>query len=139
MAAMTFEDARQAIYSKFKTGWDANYPLVPVSYKNRDRVDLLQQKDPFVSIAVEFVDGEQASIELNSVTRYHGVIHFGCYVREFEGVATVNAHLQYLATLFKSATFSGLVLLGAKPAGSKTFEGWMCEMLRVPFWFDAIP
>jgi len=139
MSAMTYEDARSAIYSRLNTAWSVQYPSVPVNYENRNNVDLATQQTPFISCEVIFTTGEQVSIEITPVVRTQGVIYVAAYIKDFDGVAVPNAHLQYLKTLFETKSFGGVNTRAAQPMPGDSFKAWYRKALRIPFWFDAIP
>jgi hypothetical protein len=134
-----YETARQAIYTRLKTAWDADYPTVPIQWENRLRVDLLQQVLPFISCDVVFDDGYQAAMEIDPLMRYSGCVHLGVYVREHEGTALQNTYLWYLGELFKVAIFSGVRTRAPVPQRPEIFEGWVRKSLRIEFWFDDVP
>lgn len=139
MSAMTYEDARQAVYTRFQTYMTATYPTVILAWENRISVDLLAQVLPFVTIEVEFLDGEQASIEINPIHRVHGAICLAVFVREYEGAALPNTYLKNLGDLFKSTTFSGVNTYAAKPMPGEEKLGWWKRSIRVPFYYNEIP
>ena len=43
---MTYELARQAIYTRLNDAWTVDYPSVPIQWENRLRIDLFQQTAP---------------------------------------------------------------------------------------------
>ena len=136
---MTYELARQAIYTRLNDAWTVDYPSVPIQWENRLRVDLFQQTAPFIGCEVLFDGAQQASIEYAPIHRYTGSIFLTVFVKEHEGSAVQNTYLTYLTDLFKSTTFGSVNTKAAVPLPPALFEGWWRKSVAVGFWFDDIP
>jgi len=134
-----FENARSAIFSRLNTFMTATYPTVPALYENRFNVDLSTQRGPFVAAEITYVDGQQVSLELKPVVRYHAAVHLTVWVKEGTGSAEALGILAALADLFKTVTFSGVNARAPQPLPRRNTQGWAVYAVRVPFYFDDIP
>ncbi len=140
MSAMTFDDARAAIFARVKATMDASaYAATPVEYENRRTVDLSTQTAPFAACEIHFNDGEQTDMGLNPGTRYRGAIWLAVGMKQGEGTASALKILAVLANGFKNVSFGGVTCRAPRPVPGALRNGWYYETIRVPFYFDDRP
>jgi len=133
--AVDFETTRAAIYGRLDAGWAQANPTVLVEYQNQDVVDLDKQTAPFVTCDLVYSDGAQMGLGQTAGQRYQGAIWLAVWTRKGSGVATANAYLAALATLFGLKVFGGVNTHAVRPCqpglqelGHRDDPG--------PFWFD---
>lgn len=135
----THTQARDALVEYLHTNWPTAYPTLPVFYENQDTVDLDTVGDAFLKAEVAFVKSEQASIELNPMTRTDGHFIISIYARQGTGTRTGMTYFDYLFGLFKHQNLSGVQVGTPTPGHRESHDGWHLQEISIPFWFYGMP
>jgi hypothetical protein len=135
---MSRELARQAVMTKvaqLAATW-TDYALV-VEYPNKNIVDTKVQSLPYLKVRIEYVDGYQVDLATNPLHRQMGFICLEACVKEGSGTAECNKLLQhFFRPMQMTDQMTPVRTFGAKSTGDATKNGWYCEEIMIPMWFD---
>lgn len=135
---MSLESVRVAINTAIesaKVGFSPGYTLV-IEYDNRDVVDLQTQTNPFLSVEIKLIDGEQASLGTNAVHRLHGQLYLIACVKEGNGMKAANTLLDWFYPKLHAKSFGTVHTRMATLAAPTTHLGWVYYPIIIPFWSD---
>lgn len=110
-------------------------------YDNRDSVDLVNQKDPFVAVEVVFSDGWQADLSAKPIHRILGNLILTVKCRQGSGSAQAYSVLSHLYTNLQHRIVDGNIRVSmAKFAGKPTLVGgWWNVSVILPFHVNQFP
>lgn len=111
------------------------YPLT-VEYDNREVVDTKTQENPFLTVEIKMMDGEQANLANQPTHRMYGQIHICAVVPKGAGRAAANVLLDHFYAKIQRKTLGSVKTEMAVPADKKEHLGWIYYPVLVPFWSD---
>ena len=111
------------------------YPLI-VEYDNREMVDTKTQTDPFLTVEIKMLDGEQADLSSNPTHRMYGQIHMSAAVPMGTGRSMANILLDHFYPRLQRKTLGTVKTEMAVPANRVEHLGWYYYPVLIPFWSD---
>ena len=135
---MSFETARVAITTKVKAlaaTW-SQYTL-EVEYDNRNLVNWGTQTNPYLSVEVMGIGGEQASLGPNSNHRIYGSVILTAWVHRGSGDKAANDLLEHFyPEMHMSDAMPPVRTQAARLVNAKPAKDWVGRSAVIPFWCD---
>lgn len=135
---MSFDDAQDAIESRFKTSWGSTSKVV---YENTEWPDP-KKEDEFVALTVVESVGQLIELRQQALTRYSGTIILQVFVTQGKGTGKTSALADAFGEIFRRAEFSkgssGLIrcrIPDKLPVG--TTNGWYQTNVRCAYIRDV--
>ena len=136
------EEVRKALVAKVKALCDVDFPLLRVSWPGFAKVDVSQDKTPYMNVRLIYMDGDDVGIGPDVDLRNMGTIQLECCYKEGDlvGMVTVNNLIDKLLPLLSSN--DSMYPVRTYPARQVTppngpESGWSEEGVVVPFWYDS--
>lgn len=99
---MSFDDAQDAIESRFKAAWGST---TPVAYANMEWPDP-KKEDAFVRLTVVESVGDQIELRERALIRYRGTVILQVFVTQGKGTGKTSAYADAFGEIFRRAEFS---------------------------------
>lgn len=136
---MSMEQARREIYTAAeaaRAAWDG-WPL-KMQTDNNTPIDPAQQTDPYVTAALMFMGGEQASLGDKPLVATFGHLVLGFCIKEAQGTAPVNKLADHFASFVEFKQFGSVRTRAMVPQKAVRDRGWYVLPVLVPFWYHRV-
>ena len=131
----TYVEARTAIVAHINPAWLAAYPDVKLLYENAESVDLDTVGDSFMTVSIDFQDSMRMDMDLHPASKTWGVVTFRLFCKQGLGTMETLRRFEWLTTLMKYKTLSGVMLECPRPGKKVSRDGWSSSDLVVDFSF----
>jgi hypothetical protein len=112
----------------------AAYPLV-VEPEGRNVVDHATQVNPYLQVAIEVLDGEQAELGQNPNVKRWGQILLTAVVKDGNGTLAAKQLLDFAMPYFSTQVFGALQCQAAYPVRGREFKGLWYQPVIIPFFY----
>jgi hypothetical protein len=131
-------DARQTVYSTFKTGWEAAYPAVPYVFDNETKDT--KGLDEWVRVIVRHTSGGQDSLGAVGNRRYErrGLVLIQLYAAVNRGLLRLDELANTALGLFEGKTIDQVFFYDARPQEAPKEGQWARLNVIVEFTYDEI-
>lgn len=118
-----------------KTTFSGGYTLV-IEYDNVLLVDTRTQTNPFLSVEVKFIQGEQADLSDAPLQRVYGQVLLSAAVPEGSGSSKALKLLDHFAAGLQRKTLGTVRTHVSSPSQMRPHLGWAYFTVSLPFWSD---
>lgn len=134
---MTWDDARQAIYTAFGAAWAAAHSTATIYYPGQGLPDLNDRTAPFVLFRVQPLRAEQSGLKAGTQpVRRRGVVEADIFVPELTGDKVIFDMISTLESLFTASSISGIVFSYSSTPKKSSAVGWTSQGFLASFYFD---
>lgn len=120
-----------------RAGFNLGYPLV-VEYDNITIVDTRTQLDPFLTVNVKLLSGEQKDLSDHPTHRIHGQIVIAAAVPEMTGSSKALKLLDFFYPSLQRKKLGNITTWAVTPAPVHPHLGWEYYSILIPFWSDQV-
>ena len=131
----TYVQARNAIVGYLNPAFTTAKPTIPIYYENTTQIDLDSVGNLFVKVDIDFTDALRLDIDPTPHCETHGEIVLMVLSKEGTGVSGALALYDYLDTLLRHQSLSGVTLMTPFPGRKDLKDGWLVMEMIVPFSF----
>lgn len=137
---MSLESIRVSVATaveNIRSGFNLGYTLV-IEYDNRLIVDTKTQLNPFLTVNVKMISGEQKDLSDHPTHRIHGQIVLSAAVPEMEGSSKALKLLDFFYPGLQRKKLGNITTWTASPAPVHPHLGWEYYSIVIPFWSDQV-
>lgn len=110
-----------------------------VEYDNRDNIDMLSQRDPFLCAEIMFIGGQQADLSNKPVHRIVGMLVLTAKTREGAGSAGGYNLLEHFYPNMQHKVIGNVRLEMAEFSKPRLVGGWWGVSAMLPFHINRFP
>ena len=125
-------DIRDSVLGVFKVAHLAEYSTTLVNFPNKVVVDIEKQKDPFVSVDLDFERIEQSALGEDDILAI-GALQVYFYFREGTGVMEAFKYYDSISAAIANQVNDSLFFEPAQIITVQTFPGWVGKMCTFRF------
>lgn len=140
MADTGLELYRQQIVAEVKNlkGFFTGHTL-NIEYDNRDTVNMLTQRDPFLCVEIMYIGGQQADLSNKPVHRIIGMLVLTAKTREGMGSSGGYKLLEHFYPNLQHRVIGNVRLGMAKFSKPRLVGGWWGVSAMIPFHINRFP
>ena len=135
---MSFDAARQALFTLVQSVWTTAGAPVPLEYQNLEMIDMNSRADPFLACEIVFREALQVSLESSPRTRYFGELNLYVHVKDGQGTKAAMGYCGTFASGLKYQRVSGVQLQAPRLKPTLKLTGWTVWVLSVSFQYDEL-
>ena len=135
---MSYESIRPDIVPAIeaaKAGFSLGYGLV-IEYDNVIIVDTKTQTDPFLSVEIKLLTGDQAALATNPEKRVWGSLVLAAAVPEGSGTSKAFKLLDWFVPALQRKEFGKVRTQMGTYGPKRPHLGWVYYPAVIPFWSD---
>ena len=140
MADTGLELYRQQLVAEVEVlrGTFTAHPL-SVEYDNRDNINMLIQRDPFLCVEVMYIGGQQADLSNKPVHRIIGMLVLTAKNREGAGSSGGYKLLEHFYPNLQHRAIGNVRLEMAEFSKPRLVGGWWAVSAMLPFYINRFP
>lgn len=133
----TYVAARDTLANYISAALLADKPTLAVFWENVTKADVNSVGDAFLQVEINFQDAANITINDDPIREMTGEVNFRVFYREGQGTRVALVLFDYLTSLMRLQTISGVTLNTATPGKKLQKDGWASFDLNAPFSFKS--
>ena len=110
-----------------------------IEYDNRDNINMLTQRDPFLCVEVMYIGGQQADLSNKPVHRIVGMLVLTAKTREGMGSSGGYKLLEHFYPSLQHRVIGNVRLEMAEFSKPRLVGGWWGVSAMIPFHINKFP